>query len=193
MSGHYFFFGILMIFLISMPIFLIWDWNKNRQDSIKELFKNYWKKNKVYFGIFLGIIISEFFIPFNTNHGFKFNTEREKFGIPKLETDWKKDKVQSEKYTTYWWKPEPRNGHFKKVIDYGILSAKSETDYYQNENRKGTFAWSKYDFGNKTFEYFIEQPNDKNVSFTESGKLRIEKPTIIEKVEKSEFEKYIAE
>jgi hypothetical protein len=193
MSGHYFFFGILMIFLISMPIFLIWDWNKNRQASIKELFKNYWKKNKVYFGIFLGIIISEFFIPLNTNHGFEFNTEREKLGIPKLETDWKKDKTQSEKYATYWWKSEPRNGHFKKIIDYRILSAKTETDYYHNENKKGTFAWSKYDFGNSSFEYFIEKPNDKSVSITESGKLKVEKLTVIKKVDKLEFEKYIAE
>ncbi|WP_157811075.1 hypothetical protein [Cellulophaga sp. RHA19] len=193
MNGHYFFFGILMIFLISMPIFLLWDWNKNRQASIKELFKNYWKKNKVYFGAFLGIIIVDFFIPLNTNHGIEFNIEREKIGIPKLETDWKKDKTESEKYTTYWRKPEPRNGHFKKVIDYGILGAKSETDYYHNENQKGTFAWSKYDFGNNSFEYFIEKPNDKSVSVTESGKLKVEKLTIVEKVDKSEFEKYLVE
>lgn len=182
-----------MIFLISMPIFLIWDWNKNRQASLKELFKNYWKKSKVFFGVFLGIIISEFFIPLNTNHGLEFNSEREKLGIPKLKTDWEKDKTQSEKYTTYWWKPELRNGHFKKVIKYGILNAKSETDYYQNESRKGIFVWSKYNFENNTFEYFIEKPNDKSVSVTESGKLKVEKPTIIEKIERLEFEKHIAE
>jgi hypothetical protein len=176
-----------------MPILLVWHWNKNRQASLKELLKNYWKKNKVYFGIFLGVIISEFFIPLNTNHGLEFNSERVNLGIPKLEIDWEKDKTQSEKYTTYWWKPEPRNGHFKKVIDYGVLSAKAETDYYQNKNRKGTFAWSRYDFGNNTFEYFIEKPNDKNISVTDSGKLKVEKSTIIEKIERSEFEKYIME
>ncbi|BAO76726.1 hypothetical protein [Winogradskyella sp. PG-2] len=136
MSGHYFFFGILMIFLISMPIFLIWDWNKNREATLKELFKNYWKNNRVYLGIFLGFIISEFFIPLNTNHGFEFNTEREKLGIPELKDDWKIDEAQSKKSTTYWWKPEPRNGHFKKVIEYGVLNAKTETDYYQNKIKK---------------------------------------------------------
>jgi hypothetical protein len=193
MNGHYFFFGILMIFLISMPIFLIWDWNKNRELSIKDLLKNFWDKSKVYIGIFIGIIITEFFIPLNKNHGIEFNSEREILGIPELKVDWEKDKAQSEKYTTYWWKPEPHNGHFKKVIEYGILNAKTETDYYHNENRKRTFAWSKYDFGSETFEYFIEKPNNKSTSFTESGKLKIEKPTIIEKVEKSEFEKYISE
>ncbi|MFC4635587.1 hypothetical protein ACFO3O_16875 [Dokdonia ponticola] len=193
MSGHYFFFGILMIFLISMPIFLIWDWNKNRQASLKELFKNYWKKNRVYVGVFLGVLISDFFIPLNTNHGFDFNTEREKLGIPKLKTDWEKDETQSKKYTTYWWKPEPRNGHFKKVIEYGVLDVKTETDYYQNENQKGIFAWSKFDFEKGTFEYFVEIPNDKNTTFTKSGKLKIEKPTMIKKVDKTEFEKYITE
>ena len=182
-----------MIFLISMPIFLIWDWNKNRQASLKELFKNYWKKNKVYIGIFLGIIISEFFIPFNTNHGIEFNPEREKLGIPKLKVDWKKDKTQSEKYTTYWWKPEPRNGHFKKVIEYGILDAKTETDYYHNEKIKGTFAWSIFNFRNNTFEYFIEKPNDKNVSVTYKGKFKMEKTKVLKKINKTEFEKYITE
>jgi hypothetical protein len=174
-----------------MPIFLIWEWNKNRKASLKETFKIFWKKNKVYFWVFLGILTSKFFIPLNTNHGFEFNAEREKLGIPKLETDWKKNETQSKKHTTYWWKPEPRNGHFKKVIDYGILSAKTETDYYHNEKQKGTFAWSKYDFGNNTFEYFIEKPNDKSISITDSGKLKAEKLTVIAKVNKSEFEKYI--
>ncbi len=191
MNGHYFFFGILMIFLISMPIFLIWNWNKERKAPLKDLFKKYWKKNKAYFYIILSIIISEFFIPLNTNHGLEFNSEREKLGIPKLTTDWKKNETQSGKYTTYWWKSKPTSGHFKKVIEYGILNAKSETDYYKNEKRKGTFAWSKYNYGNNTFEYFIEKPNDKSTSITKTGKLKSEKPTIIETIEKLEFEKYI--
>ncbi|MGY3795899.1 hypothetical protein [Aquimarina sp. 433] len=139
------------------------------------------------------MVISEFFIPINKNHGLEFNTEREKFGIPKLKSNWEKDKIQSGKYKTYWWKPEPRNGHFKKIIEYGILNAKYEMDYYQNENRKGTFAWSKFDFGKNEFEYFMEKPNDKNVSVTENGKLKLEKPTVILKIDKSEFEKYITE
>jgi len=176
-----------------MPIFLIWAWNENRRVTLKELFNNYWKKNKVYFGIFLGIIISEFFIPLNMNHGIEFNTEREKFGIPKLETDWKKDRAKSYKYTTYWWKPGPKNGHFKKIIKYGILNAKSETDYYKNEKIKGTFAWSKYDFGKKTFEYFIEKPNENDISITEKGKIEYKKTTMIVNINKIEFENYINE
>lgn len=176
-----------------MPIFLIWEWNRNREASLQETSKNFWRKNKIYFGVFLGILTSRFFIPLNTNHGIEFNSEREKLGLPILGVNWEKDKTQSKKYTTYWWKPQPHNGHFKKVIKYGILNAKTETDYYHNENQKGTFAWSEYDFGSEKFEYFIEKPNNKSTSFTESGKLKIEKPTIIEKVEKSEFDKYISE
>ena len=67
------------------------------------------------------------------------------------------------------------NGHFKKVIEYGFSDIKSETDYYRNLIMKGTYTWSKYDFENKKFEYFIEKPNDKTVSVTESGKLKFEK------------------
>ena len=193
MNGHYFFFTILMIFLISMPVFIIWDWNKNREATIKELLRNFWSKKKVFIGVLIGTLIWEFFIPLNRNHGHEFNSEREKLGIPTLKADWEKDKYQSDKFSTYWWKPETRNGHFKKEIEYGFFNAKSEIDYYQNENQKGTFAWSKFDFGNGTLEYFIEKPNDKSISFTESGKLKIEKPTVIKKIEKSEFEKYIAE
>lgn len=84
-------------------------------------------------------------------------------------------------------------GILKKVIKYGVLDAKTETDYYQNENQKGTLAWSKFNFRNETFDYFIEKPNDKSTSFTESGKLKIEKLTIIEKVGKTEFIKNIGE
>ncbi len=192
MKGHYFFFGILMIFLISMPILIIWDWNKNRELPIKELLKNFGDKRKIYIGIFVVFAITEFFIPLNKDRGIEFNSERRILGIPELKVDWKKDKAQSGKFTTYWWKPKLHKGHFKKVIEYGILNAKTETDYY-NVNGKGTFAWSKYDFRRDTFEYFIEKPNNKRTSFTESGKLKIEKLTIIEKVEKSEFEKYVSE
>ena len=90
------------------------------------------------------------------------------------------------------WKSEPTDGHFKKVIEYGILNAESETDNYKNDSRKGRFAWSKYDFGTNTFEYFIEKPNDQTVSVTESENLKFANPTITEKIDKSEFEKYIA-
>jgi hypothetical protein len=188
---HYFFFVILMIFLISLPIFLFWEWNRNRENTLKEILKKLWKKNKIYFAVFLGIITSEFFIPLNTNHGIEFNTEREKLGIPKLEVNWEKDKTQFGKYTTSWWKPKPRNGHFKKVIEYGIFNAKYEIDYYQNKNKKGTFIWSKYDFKNNKFEYFIEKPNSKNDSVSYKGKFKLEKPTILKEINKFEFEKNI--
>jgi hypothetical protein len=68
-----------------------------------------------------------------------------------------------------------------------------ETDYYQNAKRKGTFAWSKYEFSNNEFEYFLEKPNEKTVSVTKNGNLKLEKPTETLKINKTEFEKYIAE
>ena len=77
--------------------------------------------------------------------------------------------------TTFWNPVMLDNGHFKKVIEYGFSDIKSETDYYRNLIMKGTYTWSKYDFENKKFEYFIEKPNDKTVSVTESGKLKFEK------------------
>ena len=139
--------------------------------------------------IFLNTIYKNF-IPFNKEKGIEFNSEREILGIPKIGKNWNEGKYQEEQFTTYWWKPKPRNGHFKKIIEYGILNIKTETDYYQNEKIKGTFAWSKYDFENKTTEYFLEKPNVNEISITEKGKVKYEKPTVIVKIQKSEFEKY---
>ena len=44
------------------------------------------------------LLIWEFFIPLNRNHGHEFNSEREKLGIPTLKADWEKDKYQSKKF-----------------------------------------------------------------------------------------------
>lgn len=151
-------------------------------------------KGLVYGGFFLGAVsLYHLVIPINKNHGIEFNSEREKLGIPKIGDNWENRKYESEQFETQWWKTESTDGHFKKIIEYGILNAESETDYYKKDNKKGTFAWSKYDFGNKTFEYFLEQPNEKTVSITEKGNLKIEKPTEILNINKTEFEKYIKE
>ncbi len=56
---------------------------------------------------------------------------------------------------------------------------------------KGTFAWSKYDFESGKFEYFVEKPNQKITSVTENRNLKMEKPTVVTKIGKKEFEKYI--
>lgn len=152
------------------------------------------KKTYIIIGIFIGLyLVLNYGLPINKNSGIEFNSEREKLGIPKIGNEWKIDKYYSEQYETQWWKPEPRNGHFKKIIKYGILGPKTETDYYQNKKRNGTFVWSKYDYGKKTFEYFLEKPNDKTVSVTENGNLKLEKPTVTLKINKTEFEKYITE
>jgi hypothetical protein len=152
------------------------------------------KRTIIIIGIIIGLyLVYNYAIPFNKNDGTEFNHQREKLGIPILGNNWTIDKSESEQFATCWWKPESRNGHFKKIIEYGIFKPKSETDYYQNENLKGTFAWSKYDYGKNTFEYFLEKPNDKTVSVNEKGNLKIEKQTEILNINKAEFEKYIKE
>ncbi|WP_430468453.1 hypothetical protein [Winogradskyella ouciana] len=191
-------YGILIIFLIIVPIGIAYyyDYKKDPKEftfSIKTMgigiFKGF-----VYVGILIGLnAIYELVIPINKNHGIEFNSEREKLGIPKIGDNWENREYHSEQFETQWWKTESTDGHFKKIIEYGILNAESETDYYKKDNKKGTFAWSKYNFGNNTSEYFIEKPNDKIVSVTESGKFKMENPTIIQKIDKSEFEKFIAE
>ena len=192
MNGQYIFFGILIIAFLTMPIFLILEWNKNREASIKEILINFWNRRQIYIGIVFGIIITEFFIPFNKNHGFEHNADREKLGIPIIESNWKKDYQRSDKYTTYWWKPERRTGHFKKVIEYDVLSAKSESDYYSNENIENTFMWSTYNYWDKSFKYFVKKPNDNMVTFSKSGEIKISEPTIVEEINRSEFEVLIS-
>tara|TARA_R110002126_G_scaffold146478_1_gene292481 strand:- start:178 stop:690 length:513 start_codon:yes stop_codon:yes gene_type:complete len=169
----------------------------NGDNDFKFSFKYFGKKIIGYIIIFIlcfGIKYGyENYIPLDKNHGIEYNSEREKLGIAEIGENWEKRKYQSEQFTTYWWKPKPRKGHFKKVIEYGIFCAKSETDYYQNEKIIGTFAWSKYNFDKKTFEYFLEKPNENEISITEKGKVKYEKPTIIMKINKTKFEKYKAE
>jgi len=188
------FLGLLIIGPIAYGYYL--DYKSNPKDftlSLKTLGKGL-IKGLIFLAIYFGINkIYERTIPFNKNHGIEFNAEREKLGVPKIGDNWKIDDHYSEQFEVQWWKPNQRNGHFKKIIEYGILNAKSETDYYKNEKRKGTFAWSKYDFDDNEFEYFMEKPNDKNVSVTKNGKLKLEKPTVVLKIDKSEFEKYITE
>lgn len=184
--------------LIIAPILIAYyyDYKVNPKEfslSLKILGKGL-VKGLIYATAYFGLNKAyQLIVPFNKNHGIEFNSERELIGIPTLKSNWKISDYESEQFMTYWWKPEPRNGHFKKIIEYGILDCKTETDYYQNEKIKGTFAWSKYDFDKKGFEYFIESPNHKAVAVTKTGKLKIEKPTVVKNVSKSEFEKYIAE
>lgn len=144
----------------------------------------------IYFGL---VKIWQFAIPLEKENGIEFNAKREKLGIPIIGTNWKMNQSESKQFETYWWKPEPRNGHFKKVISSGIFNAKTETDYYQNIKQPGTFAWSVYDFKNKAFEYFIEKPNPKITSITKSGNIKRNNPTIVSRVNKSEFDNYIVE
>jgi hypothetical protein len=188
------FLGLLMIGPIAYGYYLDYKANpKEFRASLKPLRKGliqglifciiYFGTNKIY----------ELIIPLNKNHGIEFNSEREKLGIPKLGIDWKIDNHYSEQFETQWWKPNPRNGHFKKIIEYGILNAKSETDYYQNKKIKGTFAWSIYDFDKNTFEYFMEKPNENEIFINEKGKLKYGKPTVILNINNSEFKKYITE
>jgi hypothetical protein len=161
--------------------------------SIKTLGKGL-LKGLIFVALYFGINKAyEMIVPINKNHGIEFNSEREKLGIPTLKSDWKLSEYDSEQFETSWWKNTPQNGHFKKIIKYGVLNCKSETDYYQNEEIANSFAWSIYDFEKSKFEYFIELPNKNLTSYTESGRLKIEKPTVVKKVDKSEFENYIAE
>lgn len=185
--------------LIFLPIIIGYyiDY-KNDPKEFKLSLKSLWNRRLIkalsFLIIYFCVIkIYEYIIPLNKGYGIEFNSEREKLGIPIISENWKINKSESNQFQTYWWKSEPRNGHFKKVIEYGILKAKTETDFYKNKNREGTFAWSIYNFENKAFEYYLEKPNDEIVSVTEKGNLKYEKPTIEKKITKIEFEKYITE
>ena len=166
---------------------------KEFQFSFKDLLKKIIEPLVIII-LFFGIKTAyEKFIPLNKEDGIEYNWKREKLGIPTITTVWKIDKLMSNQFVTYWLKPDTKNGHFKKEIEYGILNAKYETDFYQNEKRKGTFTWSNYDYGNNTFNYFIQKPNEKQFPVSQSGNLKTEKMTMVMKITKSEFEMYKVE
>ena len=178
----------LMFALIGIGI--LW-WKKNENLSLKEIFRNFlWRI--VSYLIFIGAIYGYInYIPLNKNHGIEFNNEREKLGIPKIGKNWEHKKHQSDQFITYWHNVASKNGHFEKLIEYGILDAISETDFYKNVNKEETIAWCTYNFRNNTFEYFIKKLNHENVSTTESGKQKLKQLAVIQKIDRSEFEKYI--
>lgn len=158
-------YGIFTIIgIIIVPLVILWSYRKDYLRDKAE-FKASLKtvaKGILGFLLFFGLTeVSGFIIPFKDNYGIEFNTERENLGIPTLEENWEISEADSKQFATYWWKPEPRNGHFKKVIEYGILHPKTETDYYLNTKRKGIYVWSVYDYKTNAFEYSIENTKEK--------------------------------
>jgi hypothetical protein len=173
----------IIIGLLIVPLGIFFAYRKDYKQNPTDFKKSIKTVGAGLLAIFLFIGLKEgskLIIPLKKNYGIEFNSERRSFGIPTIEKGWIKDKYESEQFATYWWKPEPRNGHFKKVIEFGLINAVSETDYYQNEKLKETFAWSKFYYHSKSFEYFLEKSNGGS-------------KTIVEKIDKTEFEKYISE
>ncbi|MCA1967368.1 MAG: hypothetical protein LDL23_12080 [Flavobacterium sp.] len=183
-------------FLILLPILIGYYFDyKNDPKEFKLSLKSLWNKRSSKALLFLIIYFSfvkiyEHTIPLNKNKGIEFNSTREKIGIPLIGKNWE---INDSRYRTIWSNVDSTDRHFRKTIEYGILNAKTETDYYQNKKREGTFAWSVYNYGNNSFEYYLEKPNEKLVSVNEKGNLKYENPTIEKKVNKTEFEKYITE
>lgn len=169
---------LLGIFIVAISRAYYLDFLNDKVEfasSIKTLRKGIFN-GLVYIGILIGLkTIYQLVIPLNKNHGIEYNFEREKLGIPKIGENWENRKYSSDQFTTQWWNTESADGHFKKVINYGIINAVSEIDYYKNENKKFIYVSSKYDFDERTFEYFIE----------EQGKTS--------KINKTEFEKFLTE
>tara|TARA_B110000046_G_C12801144_1_gene317241 strand:+ start:69 stop:659 length:591 start_codon:yes stop_codon:yes gene_type:complete len=188
----------IIIGFIIVPLGILFAYTKDYKQS-KTGFNSSLKttgkgisKGIIFLAIIIGLkIASEYVIPVNKNHGIEYNVKRKELGIPTIANNWRIDNHYSGQFETQWWAPNPRSGHFKKIIEYGILNAKSETDYYQNKKIKGSFAWSKYNFNKNTFEYFLEKPNENEISITEKGKVKYENPKIIVNINKSKFEKYI--
>lgn len=190
----------IIIGFIIIPIGLLYayyiDYKRNKKEFItslkiigKKIFKGF-----AAFGFLIGLnSIYELVIPINKSHGIEFNSERDKLGISGIGENWENRKYQSDQFTTYWWKPEPRIGHFKKKIEYGLLDIKSETDYYQKDKAKGTYVWSNYDFDKDTFKYYISKPNENNISIIKNEKLKYENITVTKEISKLEFEKHIEE
>tara|TARA_R110001632_G_scaffold54410_9_gene133346 strand:+ start:4840 stop:5406 length:567 start_codon:yes stop_codon:yes gene_type:complete len=141
--------------------------------SPKALFRDI-SKLLLYAVILLSVIkIYKWSVPLNKNHGVEFNIEREKLGIPTLEDQWELNNYQTKQFTMSWLNPEPKNGHFKKVIEYGFFNVKSENDYYQNSEKEGAQVWSTYDFDSKSFTYYLQLASEKG--FPKNEILNIEK------------------
>jgi len=135
------------------------------------------------------------------NNGIEFNSERDKMGIPRIENNWIQRTGSISPFNTHWYQRFSDDGkimHYKKVIKNGFFGIKYEYDYFNIYNQKGGFAWSKYDYKNKSFEYLLFK-NSMNKSIFVNSKGEYEFPTDengkteIVKISKAEFETYISE
>ncbi|WP_157811889.1 hypothetical protein [Tenacibaculum sp. SZ-18] len=187
---------LLAIFIVAISRAYYLDY-KSDKEEFKFSLKKVGKKVLEYCFILLIIIgiksAYTYFIPLNKTHGVEYNSERLKLGIPQISGNLKYIPEWSEQFELVWYDENSKNGHFKKIVEYGVLNVKSETDYYKNENKKDIYVWSEYDFTDNSFAYFMEKPNDKVASVSENGQLKIEKPRIEQIINKSEFEKFINE
>lgn len=187
-------FGILIAAIIIVPISIAYYYDYKSDPtqfstipSMGKALLKYLLKGGLSLLVLAGLnFIYESIIPFNKNHGFAFNSEREKLGIPKIADHWENREYGCDQYTIIWWDEATTGKHYKKVIEYGIFDIKSETDYYKfkNKNSWETSVWSRYDFETNTIEYFLEKPNEN--PFT-----RIASESV--KINKLEFEEYISE
>ena len=181
-------------FLILIPIFIAYyiDYKMNPKEfklSLGSLLDKRLRSALLLLIIYLSLNkIYEHTTPFNKNNGIEFNVTREKLGIPTINSTWELDKKNSSQFEMVWINLNLKHRHFKKSIEYGFFEAKTETDFYKAETENGIFFWSVYHFKTNTFEYFIEKPNNKSVSVTDSGKLKFEKPTFVNKINKSSFD-----
>lgn len=186
---------ILLVAFIVLIIRAYYLDNDNDRKEFRFSLRNVGNK-VVEFGFILLLLFGiksayKLFIPLNKNHGTEFNSEREKIGIPTIGNNWERRNPTSEQFTITWWKKDDLDGHFKKIIEYGITNVKFESDYYKNNLKSGTYVWSKYDYNTNVFEYFLEKPNTNIASISESGILIAEEPRIKKKISKSEFDAFI--
>ena len=185
---------VISLLIFSPILFGYYHDYKNNPNEFKIEFKTLKKgitKILLFLIMYFGINkVYDLIFPLNKKSGIEFNDQRIKIGLPTLDNNWQIDEDESNQNNIIWWKVKPTIGHFKKVIEYGILNPETETDYYQSKYQE-TFLWSVYNFNNKTFEYYIEKPNEKTISVTKKGNLKYEKPTEEIKITKTEFENYI--
>ncbi|WP_248723913.1 hypothetical protein [Seonamhaeicola sp. ML3] len=187
---------LLGIFIVAISRAYYLDYKSDKEEFNFSL-KNVGKKVLEYCFVLLIIFgiksAYTYLIPLNKTNGIEYNSERLKLGIPQISDNLKHIPEWSEQFEIVWYDENSKNGHFKKVVEYGVLNVKSETDYYKNENKKDIYVWSEYDFTDNSFAYFMAKPNDKVASISENGRLKIEKPRIEQEINKSEFEKFINE
>jgi hypothetical protein len=183
---------LISMFLVGVTFFYLYKrFTTKFNFSEKGLNKRFFQILILIIFLILQMFLIKIITPLDKNFGIEFNQERTKLGIDTISEKWKIDKETSSNFKIQWWNSNPESRHFKKEIHLEIFKPKLEYDYYHNLNLEGTLVISKFNYSEKSFQYYYWISDNKTQNTIKTFFSTNLWPPTIKDISKSEFEKYL--